>query len=167
MKEKIIEIVAKSSNFLEACTEHRIATAEAKRHNDGSWVSPMTHKAGIGYVYELHIPEPEPMSWDSGEHDEPEADGDPEVAVRSQALASLNSSDILRETANLLEDDNLGSPLVQQIEAWLSDSMTAIDPTHLPMREYAAVGRHVLSLAAAVLERRLQVAVGQLSDARF
>ena len=101
---------------------------------------------------------------DLEEADEDEPD---ETARQAEVLQSINVSDVLRETADLLTDDDLSSPLVQQIGAWLDDPMTAIDPKHLPLREYAAVGRHVLGLAAAVLERQLQAAAGRLGDVPF
>jgi hypothetical protein len=97
-----------------------------------------------------------------------EDDDEPdETAHQAEVLQHINVSDVLRATAELLQDDDLGSPLVQQIAAWLDDPMTAIDPKHLPLREYAAVGRHVLSLAAAVLERQLQAAQGRLGNQPF
>jgi hypothetical protein len=110
--------------------------------------------------FEWIVPEPP---------DTPETpEGDPEASLQSRALQYINVSDVLHEVCELLLDDDLGSPLVQQLECWLSDPMTAIDPKHLRMHDfYGAVGRHVLGLAAAVLERKIHTAAGRLGNVAF
>jgi hypothetical protein len=112
---------------------------------------------------------PTPVMFDNGEDlDDGDDEGDEKAEeVPAEVLQHITISDVIRETTELLLDDDLSSPLVQQIGAWLDDPMTAIDPKHLPLREYAAVGRHVLGLAAAVLERQLQAAQGRLGDVQF
>jgi hypothetical protein len=111
-----------------------------------------------GAQYVFTITTSEPVRFDAGDvADAPEEGEDTldETAHQAEVLQSINVSDVLRETAELLLDDDLSSPLVQQLEVWLSDSMTAIDPTHLAVTPMTAerVGRHVLGLATAVLER--------------
>jgi hypothetical protein len=50
---------------------------------------------------------------------------------------------------------------VQQLDTWVTDEMTAVDPSHLLVTPMMCerIGRHVLSLAAAILERKLMTSV--------
>jgi hypothetical protein len=153
MSSRTIEIDL-GKEITSAMEAHTHKVAEAATANYAWDVSPMTWN-GTNYVCTITFPE-EPEDEDEDEPDE--------TAHQAEVLEHINVSDVLRETAELLLDDDLSSPLVQQIGAWLEDPMTAIDPKHLPLREYAAVGRHVLGLAAAVLERQLQAAQGRLGN---
>ena len=159
--------------ILEACRIHTRETAFAR--STGADVSPMTWD-GAQYVFTITSPETEstaadstPMTWDAGEAEDDDEDEPDDVSRQAEALQSINITDVLHEVSELLQDDDQGSPLVQQLEVWLSDPMTAIDPAHLAVTPMTAerVGRHVLSLAAAVLERQLQAAQGRLGDVAF
>src|SRR5262249_35579079 len=147
--------------ILDACRIHTRETALAR--STGADVSPMTWDSEVG-AYVFAITSPEPVHFDSGEALEDDEEDEP-ADVNQEALTYVNVGDILRETAELLQDDDLGSPLVQQIGAWLDDPMTPYDPKRLPLREVEAVGRRVLAIAASVLERQLRAAAGRLSDA--
>jgi hypothetical protein len=106
---------------------------------------------------------------DEDEEVEDDPDGDPEVAARRHAIQALNTSDIIRDVAILVEDADLSSPLAQLVSRVLEDELTAYDPVHMqvtPM-ECERLGRWLAGLAQAVLERHLATAMARTSDVRF
>jgi hypothetical protein len=111
---------------------------------------------------------------DPGTPEYPEIEDDEEddsaaLANCNRVLASINSSDVMRDVADLITDDDLASPLIEQLNVWLDQPLTAIDPGHLAVAPHTAesVGRHVLGLMAAVLERKVKQAAATLGPVPF
>jgi hypothetical protein len=162
MKEKIIEIVAKSADILEEIAEHKHATAEAKLHNDGSYVSPMTHTKGIGYVYSLHIPEPElePVTFDNGEvADEPEADEELDEAERSwaaytAAMRNLDAVDVAITAAETYAAKD-GTPLIRLIERLRDEPPEDLDRIHIAPHKLEAIGKSLAIIAIELIRGRV------------
>jgi hypothetical protein len=107
--------------------------------------------------------------------DAPDVDEDEDAApdldarLNQEALQYVNVSDILREVADLLTDEGLSSPLVQQLQRWLEDPMTFADP-HRPLLapiQAEHIGRHVAGLAVAAMAHHLQAARARLSNVPF
>jgi hypothetical protein len=168
MQEKIIEIPA-GSDYTEADHQHKRATVEAIRRNDGRYVSPMTWKDGQ-YLYSLHLPEPEgepmPVTWEAGEADDDEPDEDPECQAQRQAIQRINTSDVMRDFSLHVEDEPLSSPLVQAIEVWLSEPQPDWSRLMASPMNCERVGRHVLGLLAGVIERHVLAAMAPAAPGR-
>jgi hypothetical protein len=96
---------------------------------------------------------------DPGEEDEDEPDEDPELRAQRQAIQRINASDILRDLSLHIEDEPLSSPLVQAVEVWLSEPQPDWSRLMASPMNCERVGRHILGLLAAIVERHVMAAM--------
>jgi hypothetical protein len=84
-------------------------------------------------------------------------DADLEWQAAEKIIQQVSVSDILRDTADLLTDEPLSSPIVQLLEVWLSDALSAYAPGSMAATpiECERIGRHMAGLLQAIVEKHL------------